>query len=296
MARRIDTQAVISAIRLFIGGKPAAPAAGYDLLYAKNNGLYLENEGGTETGPFMANPMTAAGDVIIGGTSGAATRLAKGNDGEVLKLASGAPTWAADAGMTNPMTTAGDLILGGASGAAGRLAIGANATVLTSNGTTASWAATAATVINDYICIQDVKTTGTNGGSFNSGDWRIRDLNTEQSDTAGHATLSSNQITLAAGTYIVKITAPAVRVNGHQAALYNITGTAFLLFGDSCFAPSDHDICTVSTIAGKIVLAAPTVLEVWHKCFTTCANYGFGADPGLNSTNVYTIAEFWKVA
>ena len=144
MARRIDTEAVINAVRLAVGAKPSAPAAGYDLIYAKTGGIYAETEAGTEIGPFMANPMTAAGDIVIGGTSGAATRLAKGDDGQVLKLASGVPTWAADAGMTNPMTTAGDLILGGASGAAGRLAIGANATILTSNGTTASWAAPAA--------------------------------------------------------------------------------------------------------------------------------------------------------
>jgi hypothetical protein len=147
MARRIDTEAVIAAVRLSVGAKPSAPAAGYDLIYAKTGGLYLETEAGTEIGPFMANPMTAAGDVIIGGTSGAATRLAKGTDGQVLKLASGAPTWAADAGMTNPMTTAGDIILGGASGAAGRLAIGASSHVLTSNGTTAAWAAPASSDI-----------------------------------------------------------------------------------------------------------------------------------------------------
>jgi hypothetical protein len=40
------------------------------------------------------SPMTTAGDIIYGGTSGTGTRLAKGTDGQVLTLASGVPTWA----------------------------------------------------------------------------------------------------------------------------------------------------------------------------------------------------------
>jgi hypothetical protein len=47
--------------------------------------------GGLTSG--MTNPMTAAGDIIYGGTAGNPTRLAKGSDGQVLKLASGAPSW-----------------------------------------------------------------------------------------------------------------------------------------------------------------------------------------------------------
>lgn len=46
----------------------------------------------------LENPMTAAGDIIIGGTAGAATRLPKGTDGQVLKLASGAPAWEDESG------------------------------------------------------------------------------------------------------------------------------------------------------------------------------------------------------
>lgn len=54
---------------------------------------------GSADGPTgMANPMTAAGDIIVGGVSGAESRLAKGTDGQVLTLASGAPVWADAAG------------------------------------------------------------------------------------------------------------------------------------------------------------------------------------------------------
>lgn len=56
------------------------------------------NKGGTgqttAAAAFNAlSPMTTSGDIIYGGASGAGTRLAKGSDGQVLKLASGLPVW-----------------------------------------------------------------------------------------------------------------------------------------------------------------------------------------------------------
>lgn len=41
----------------------------------------------------MSNPMTTAGDIIYGGANGVATRLAKGDDGQILELESGLPAW-----------------------------------------------------------------------------------------------------------------------------------------------------------------------------------------------------------
>ena len=55
----------------------------------------------TKTAAFDAlSPMTTAGDIIYGGTSGTGTRLAKGTDGQVLTLASGLPSWVAPTGVT----------------------------------------------------------------------------------------------------------------------------------------------------------------------------------------------------
>jgi hypothetical protein len=48
----------------------------------------------------VANPMTTTGDLIVGGTSGAASRLAAGTNGQALTLASGTPAWAGDTAWT----------------------------------------------------------------------------------------------------------------------------------------------------------------------------------------------------
>lgn len=41
----------------------------------------------------MQNPMTAAGDVIVGGASGAPAKLALGAAGQILAVDNGAPAW-----------------------------------------------------------------------------------------------------------------------------------------------------------------------------------------------------------
>lgn len=50
------------------------------------------------------NPMTAAGDIVVGGTNGTATRLAKGVNGTVLKISEGVPAWKPDLTYTHPTT------------------------------------------------------------------------------------------------------------------------------------------------------------------------------------------------
>ena len=57
-----------------------------------NNGTDLEISA-TDIG--FANPMTTAGDLIVGGSSGVADRLGIGTSGQVLTVSSGTPAWAA---------------------------------------------------------------------------------------------------------------------------------------------------------------------------------------------------------
>jgi hypothetical protein len=76
----------------------------------------------TKTLAFDAlSPMTASGDIIYGGASGTGTRLAKGTDGQVLTLASGAPTWAVAPGISSIGAISGTSTANGGSITAGVL-------------------------------------------------------------------------------------------------------------------------------------------------------------------------------
>lgn len=86
------------------------------------------NAGGTGTSAASAtaafnalSPMTASGDIIYGGTSGAGTRLAKGTDGQFLALASGVPAWTSNIRTINAQTgTTYTFVLADGSGAGGQ--------------------------------------------------------------------------------------------------------------------------------------------------------------------------------
>jgi len=146
-----------------------------------------------------------------------------------------------------------------------------------------------------YILLRDEKTMGTDGGTFTAGAWQTRDLTMKLADAGSHAALSSNQITLAAGTYRCRIQCPAYAVNKHQARLYNVTNAAALLVGSSQRNPSGSNITVPSIIIGRFTLTASKVLEVQHRCETTLITNGLGIAAGFD-TEVYTIAEFWKEA
>lgn len=146
-----------------------------------------------------------------------------------------------------------------------------------------------------YVHIHDTKSSGTDGGTFTSGAWQTRILTTEVSDAGGVASLGSNQITLAAGTYRARIRCPGYKVAGHLARLYNITDTAVTLGGSSAHSAAADAVQTDAWIVGEFTLAASKVLEVQHYCNTTGTDTGFGLATSIDA-EIYTQAEFWKVA
>lgn len=148
----------------------------------------------------------------------------------------------------------------------------------------------------DYIEIRDEKAAGTNGGTFTLGDWRTRDLNTEHADAGNHASVSSNQITLAAGTYEVDIRCPARAVSFHKARLQNITDATTTLVGTSMEQGTGSGQTSFSLITGRFTIASQKTFEVQHQSAATGTTTGFGSAAGFSTTEVYTVARFWKVA
>lgn len=151
-------------------------------------------------------------------------------------------------------------------------------------------------VIPDYyVWVTDEKGSNTAGGSFTSGVWRTRDLTTVHSNYWSFASLSTNQLTLTSGVWRCSISAPAYKVGGHRARLYDTTATNVLLLG-TCESTAPQDaVTTRSHIKGTFTLSAVSVLEIQHFCGSTKTNDGFGVACSLNTNELYTIAEFWRV-
>ena len=144
--------------------------------------------------------------------------------------------------------------------------------------------------------VRDEKANGADGGSFTSGAWRTRVLNTALTSEITGASLAANQVTLPAGTYYIDVKCPAFNVEDHKSMLYNITDTAVELTGTS--ERSAGGSVTRSIISGRFTIAVEKVFEVQHICYASKLVTGFGyGSAGLGSANeVYTDVKIWKVA
>ena len=144
--------------------------------------------------------------------------------------------------------------------------------------------------------ISDTKAASTDGGTFTSGAWQTRDLQTEDYDPDGIVSITSNQFTLQAGTYLIRAEAPAYAVDAHAARLQNITDTTTDLLGTSSRATNDtKPSSSSSSIDGVITIAGAKAFEIQHQCNVTKASQGFGLSVSYQSS-IYTRVKITKLA
>ena len=143
---------------------------------------------------------------------------------------------------------------------------------------------------DDFIHVRDEKPSGTDGGTFTSGAWRTRDLNTEVSDTGGHASVASNQITLAAGTYRCFAIVPAFNTARVRSRLQNVDDAVTLVLGVSENTNGGEALCLC---VGRFTLSASKVIELQHRTNLTTSVVGFGRSTSFD-TEVYATVMLWK--
>ena len=174
---------------------------------------------------------------------------------------------------------------------------GSSGQYLQTNGSgTLSWQTVPNNGFESYAIIGDQKTAGTDGGTFTSGDWRTRDLNTEFADPDGIVSISSNQFTLQAGTYKIEWRAPAVGVNHNQSRLYNTTDASVDGLGSSMYAYNSGSFITgtfFSMGSVRITITAAKTFEIQHRCGNTQTTNGFGIGPSYTN-EIYTVVNIYK--
>jgi hypothetical protein len=151
-------------------------------------------------------------------------------------------------------------------------------------------------IVNGFFIVQETQASGTDGGTFTSGAWRTRGLNTVQHNSIAGASLASNRVTLPAGTYRVRGGAFAFRVNSNAARLYSITASATLLIGSSNYAYSSDNGYVESAVVGIFTLGATTVIELQHDCETTFSDRGFGDAGDTGERELYAHLEIEKLS
>lgn len=149
--------------------------------------------------------------------------------------------------------------------------------------------------VQDMVIYEDQKPFDTNGGTFSSGSWVTRQLNTVVYSRQNNswASQSLNQFTLQPGTYLIEANVPAYRVNSHQIRLQNITNGTTDSLGISAYCSASDGNFSFSEIMEIVTIDQVTTYEIQHRCQSSRSTDGLGiatfaASTSSDGTNVYT--------
>jgi len=157
-----------------------------------------------------------------------------------------------------------------------------------------AWVAPTGGLFSSYAIICDQKTSGTVSGTFTSGSYQTRDLNTEITDPDGIVSISSNEFTLGAGSYLIEWSAPAQWVTAHKSRLYDVTGTAEVQLGAPEYSHSTYPTSNVSLGSARVSPSGSNAYRIEHRCQTTRSTNGFGNAASFGDNEIYTIVRIFK--
>ncbi len=144
---------------------------------------------------------------------------------------------------------------------------------------------------SNIAVVRDLKGSSVDGGTFNAGAWRTRDLNDLSGDQS-FISLSGDTIVLDTGTYVFTIAAPARLVDQHQCRLFNTSDNSVEAVGTAVnanAASSTSDLSTVVSVSG-----GQKKFLIQHRCQSTVASDGFGQSASWGN-NVYTQVQIEKL-
>ena len=161
----------------------------------------------------------------------------------------------------------------------------------------AAWATVGPASSSQVAVFNETQSSGTNGGTFTSGSYVKRTLNTTVVNQITSCTLTSSVISLPAGTYLVYATAPAIEVNNHQTRLRNTTDSTDIQFGSTEFNGATVNIAqTRSEIQTVFTLTATKNIELQHQCQNTRSTYGLGESAAFGNNEIYSQITITKIA
>lgn len=145
-----------------------------------------------------------------------------------------------------------------------------------------------------------VRASGTDDGTFTSGAWQKRSLNTLVTNTISGASFDSvnSRFTLPVGTYYASIRCPALMVGVHKARLQNITDATTDILGTNELSGSGAGYAMSSSIIEGVfaVSGASKTYEIQHYCNITRTGDGFGRATSIAGVNeVYTTVYIEKI-
>jgi len=141
-----------------------------------------------------------------------------------------------------------------------------------------------------YAYFADVKAVNTSGGSSTSGSRATRTI-AEIYDPDNIATVASDQVTLQAGTYLIRYRTPAFKSGALRSWLRNVTDSSDAIDGNTAYAETGSSVQIDSGGEKVITIASAKAFRVEIQVGVSQATNGLGVAANMTSSEVYT--EMW---
>jgi len=149
---------------------------------------------------------------------------------------------------------------------------------------------------SQLLHVRDEKAIDSNGGNPTAG-INTRDLNTIKTNEITGASVSSNEITLPAGTYYLDASSPAYKATRHHAYLYNTTDSATTITGTAEYNHSSYSVLTRSFIIGRFTISSQKVFTLRHYIQSSnTAGLGLSSYYVSGNTSNYADVKIWRTA
>ena len=148
---------------------------------------------------------------------------------------------------------------------------------------------------NQLLHVSDEKAQDTHGGASSAGA-NTRDLNTVKTNEITGASLSSNQVTLPAGTYYAEGSAPVYKANYTHCYLHNVTDSATELVGSTQYGISNYNGYQTGTFCGRFTISAQKTFEVRSYTLNPLATFGLGLKALDINISVFADLRIWRIS
>ena len=147
-----------------------------------------------------------------------------------------------------------------------------------------------------YAHLQQVLPSGTNGGSSAATTWTTCPLNTITADVGSLiGSLTSNQFTLAAGTYTVRAAQALANSTQNKLRIRNITDGVTLTLGMTLYSAAAGAIPPI-ILDGEFTLAATKTVALQYYVTAGVATFGLGLSVSSGENEVYADVVITKIA
>ena len=151
-------------------------------------------------------------------------------------------------------------------------------------------------LFSSYAILEHQESDGTAGGTLTQDAWQTRPLNTEVADPDGIVSISSNQFTLQAGTYLIEWRIPGYNCETWQSRLQNITDGSTVAQGESHYTRSLYHQ-DWGEGAARVTISGAKAFEIQQYAYSTQSTNGMGfATSNSTGTEVYGRVKIYKEA